>query len=304
MWKNVRVAKLTLWVIFIASTAFLVLFFGLGRILASDMDEPVTVSLPLTPPVISVSQADGNLVAAVSAGGATDWQSVGPNSTSFCASSLFTAGAGVSFGNKIPLKEVDYGRYHCFRILVDGEYRYHAYRVLHDGRIISIIKDKAASGEILLQAAYIAGIKGAWHHISASDSACSADNFVGGELIEGALATVSPASELDVYYCFRLTFNNGEQIYKSRSLNAALIEITWAVDGRRLAAVINGTPAGARGENAVRPAGDAVCSLEDFSDSQAVSGGAINLSEAAAVYCFRFKDSNNYHYARYVFNGV
>lgn len=218
MRNSLRAAKFALWVVFISSTVALVFAFGLNSIFASPPPaEPETPAGAAGKPRITVQPENGRLIATAANFNATDWQSVGPNQSANCNSTLFeTSASGAVGGNEVVLEPADYGRYYCFQALGDmGERVRQSHYVADSGSAIGISRSLDEEGRTVLAASYHRTVLG-WQHAGPlpSAEACSADAFAGAAEEGSSLTVELPADDTAAYYCFRAETRPGGWIYK------------------------------------------------------------------------------------------
>ncbi len=315
MWKSLKATKFVLWIVFIFSAVFLILFFGLNSIFASSKTEPVIEdNQPLQEVVLlslEIRQRDGRLIATSDSDDATSWQYVGPNPVSSCSSTLFNSfDQQIRSGREVILETSDYGYYYCFRVVsTDGEYVYQSYLVFYDGQLIEITQDLNNQNQIVLSAEYQREVENWQYSDRLSDNVCFEEVFAepaqignSNSLIIDQLNLFETDSELtDIYYCFRAEIEDGSWVYRNHLLKFTKPVFVWEIEDDQLSVEVDGLSI-TSGEYVVKDTGDTGCALEDFADQSEVSkGNLIPINQASpSSYCFRIKDEARvYHYNLY-----
>ena len=308
--------KFVLWIVFVFSATFLVLFFGLNSIFASSKIAPVIKdNQPLqevVPPSLEISQMNGRLVATTDSDDATSWQYVGPNPVSACSSTLFNSfDQQIRSGREVILETLDYGYYYCFRIAsANGEYVYKSHLVFYDGQLIEITQDLNNQNQIVLSAEYQREVENWQYSDRLSDNVCSEEVFAepaqigsGNLLIIDQLDSLDSDSEsTNVYYCFRVEVTDGNWSYKNHLLKLTELAFVWEIEDNQLSVEVDGLSV-IDGEYVVKDSGDTSCALENFANqNEVIEGNFIPINQAStSSYCFRIRDEARvYHYNLYI----
>ncbi len=328
MWQNLRVIKSILWLVVVLACLTLILSFGLRELgaeaplndaLEATSESSLPESVAPVLPQILIYQSNSRLQASANSE-ATEWQYIGPSFKAVCDLPLFTTTLQtIRSGREVLLDFTDYGRYYCFRALVESDnHIYHAYLVAYERPELTIEQDFNVLNERVLRAETSQTIIN-WQIVGPlSENKCSSATFgtaaEQGELQESNEITIYDESweDLDpqslpvLYYCFRAQ-NAGQQWgLASRRLSFDNLNFFWRTSDDELLVVVENLSQDLLGEYVIQDSAASSCSMEDFVEPQQVeSGNSIDLSDVDGQrrYCFRIKDAaNTYHYDAYLLN--
>ena len=318
MWEKLRLIKFVLWFFLIGSGLLLISVFGFKAIFAEQSidDELATtvessspgVPVQVIQPEIAVEVVNGRLRANLAGAEASDWQYIGPNTISACASTLFNSlEYEIRYGNEVLLTPGDYGRYYCFRALSHetNQYSYYAYRVHYLNVAIFVSQDYNASGQIILEADSHFAIDD-WQNIilDAADVCVSAifeestsEISSGNQVILRDLSFSEISQPLDYAYCFRGRVQ-GNWIYQKRTVKLDSLNFRQQPTPGRITILAGDLPVSIKGQYVLSESAN--CSLDDFSGAEQILAGnkiPVLTQNIGKQHCFRIKDTEHtYHY--------
>ena len=311
--RRYRLAKIILWGVIILSGTVLVTLFGLVRLLAAEPEVVTPETVASTVPQLIIAQVDNSLQASAATGTMTDWQSVGPNTSSACDATVFSSfDHKVRVGSQVSLQVTDYSQYYCFRAIdADGNYGYQAQLVAYLKPDLEVTQHWHVADRQLTLVAQSAQAISSWQIVGPLTTAtCQAEVFnavanvvneqqVSLDLANPLFAATNPQP---IYYCFRGRNDADRYGYRAHLLRKRTPTFDWSQTGNQLAVEVIDLDLSDRGQYVVTT--DNSCAAADFTDASRVfTGRTMTVDNRNATYCFRIQDDvYTYYYSDHQVN--